>query len=104
MEGAVKKGQSKLGVASFIMIIFACILYIIQDTEAEYLHQFELYRGVEKYFTGLILLLPFVALILGVLAFLEKERRKDFAIAGIVITILAMAMLCGYAFLIASIY
>ena len=92
MEGVAKKEHSRLGIASFIIIIFVIISIFVQYMGKGILQQLEIFHS-----WTLTLGLPLAALVLGILSLvLEKNRKKIFAILGISLSILVEIPLVGF--------
>ena len=98
----MNRNHSRPGIASFCTIIIAIISYIVQAVGVGSWYQFELYRKIELPWIYLNLGLSFIALILGLWGISENNRRKEFAISGIFLSIFTVIAFCGYVILTSS--
>jgi uncharacterized membrane protein len=85
----VSQKHSELGIVSFAISILTIILYM-GDLSG--------YDWIPNTRTGslIILGLPFLPFVLGILGFFQKKRRKEFAVTGIVLSVLIMIVVLWF--------
>jgi hypothetical protein len=92
MEEKSKRRQSALGIASFSIMIFTLILFIVYHFGGTFLYRIEYPIKVEVNLGLPLLFSPLIGFILGVWGLTRKGSRKELAIIGIVLSIISM---CG---------
>jgi|GEM_PF-1830676 len=84
--------QSRLGIASFILSLLAPLLFFGN------LSLFGRYIGLVEFFYVLLaaLLIALVAFILGIIGLIQTKRKKAFAWAGTVLSVIAITVAVSY--------
>jgi len=100
----MKLKHSKLGIVSFCISLFTIVLYIfLFRGEREWYSFLFFHRAVCGGVLG-FLVLPLVALIVGILGLKEKDRVKDFAVIGIALSVIALLYAEGMLFVFIIMY
>jgi len=89
-----QKPHSRLGIASFVLSLLSPLLLIAGITFLSTNGPLSLIPVLVS-LVLMVLVLP-LALLLGVIALLQKTSRKDFALAGIIISAVFILLLLGF--------